>query len=131
MPYRLRRDDGAEHSLNGNVWEEALELAYLHGWRPAGTHAPDAGPRIRRRYESMPRAWDSQDYFSPDLQQVGSEDALALGTALFRSLGRAPVTTLPHAFGDTAGSMSAQRRRSFSKLAEFVSRGRFAIDGTI
>ena len=62
--YRLTRDDGVGIHVLGSAWETALELAYLYGWEPAGTDAPESGRWRDRQALSGALVWDAQDYFS-------------------------------------------------------------------
>lgn len=65
-------------SCSKRTWEEALDLAREHGWKPMGT------------VPSEPEVWSSQKPFDPSYKPydfcfekvVKSEDALNLATAL-------------------------------------------------
>jgi hypothetical protein len=145
--YRLTRDDGVGLQVNGNAWETALELAYLYGWKPAGTDAPEAGSWLDQRTSTEALSWDRQDYFSHQSQRVGREDARALAGGVSRALadiadkasrlavGREvfleviPAGCLPSRASALADGLSVTRRNTMSRLVAFASSGGFTIDG--
>lgn len=131
--YDLTRDDGTRLLVPANAWESALELAYLYGWRPAGTESPrGAAPE-----------WDTQDYFTHQRQRVSSDDARALGLALGRALrgfpdgaseGKdvpAPVRNSPMASraGAHQEGLNLSQRRAMDRFATFALWGGFTIHG--
>lgn len=71
-------------SCSKQTWEEALELARQHGWRPLGT------------VPSEPEVWSEQKPFDPSYKpydfcfekKVKSEDALNLAAALEKACKR-------------------------------------------
>lgn len=82
--YSLTRDDGARLIVSAGAWEAALEIAFVCGWRPAGTSAP-RGANLRAG------KWDVHDYFTRQSQRVEPKDALRLGDALQLGLQRDPA----------------------------------------
>lgn len=141
--YRLTRDDGVELQVSGAIWEAALELAYLFGWRPLGTEVPRAGDWRSRRMPGAP-LWDHRDYFSFQGQHVGHADARALAGAVTLSLEQipdwdspsrpksvesAPTSLVPSRESAMAEGLSGSRRNLMRRLATFASRGGFTIGG--
>jgi len=132
--YLLTRDDGAECRLDGGAWEAALELAYLYGWRPAGTAIPTT-EAWRGRGTSAAAGWDSQDYFSHQSQHVERGDARALGKALLQALHHVPVVQAvprdrPVAAGrghPRADGVTLVRSNALRRLALFSDIGGFTI----
>jgi len=129
--YGLTRDDGEQLLLTAPAWEAALEIAFHHGWRPAGTSAP-LGPTSRGT------PWDTHDYFTHQRQHVRLSDALALGQALARGLDRDPdICTRvaarmsdrrdTRATGAPALATKDPMRRPLQRLADFAQSGGFTI----
>lgn len=140
--YRLTRDDGEEILVRGSTWESALELAFLYGWRPAGTETPPTGAWRSRRATGA--RWDSSDYFSHQSQHVGEADARALAKAVDSALLAIPDwssnaakgsaadacvarTPVPSRASAVADGLSDPRRNLVRKVAAFASRGGFTI----
>ena len=145
--YCLKRDDGAEFRLDSGIWEVVLELAYVYGWRPAGTESPRTSAWRSRRGASDGLAWDARDYFSHESQRVARVDASALAQALQRAVQQIPDRLLPDDDGrgavDTgspatfpsrasvvAEGLSVRRKRSLHRFAVFARSGGFTIDGS-
>jgi hypothetical protein len=147
MLYRLTRDDGAQHRLNGSLWEAALELAYLYGWRPAGTDPPrSSAPQACR---PTARTSGRLDYFSLQSQHVRQDDARRLAEALMRSLESIPdspsipggprrfpvaaasLSVVPSRASAVAEGLSAARKQALRNLARFAACAGFSIDGTL
>ncbi len=152
MKYRLIRDDGKELRVHGGIWESVLELAYLYGWKPAGTEQPEteAWHLTRRRGPEStwePRLWNSCDYFSGESQHVGHEDARNLAKAVLRGLSNIPDrasstakspsrhrTLYRHSnsgastFPSVVDEFSARRKSAARRVALFAERGGFTID---
>jgi len=137
--YRLTRDDGVVLLVNGTVWESALALGYVYGWRPAGTDRPQPGSSDQPR-DGAP--WDSRDYFSCHSQHVGHADARALAMAVYEALlqipgadrasGSAPAGPIATAHRRRQAAVIAEgltlhRKRSMSRLVDFADRGGFTI----
>lgn len=139
--YKLTRDDGVDLQLNGSIWEYALELAFLYGWKPAGTEMPRTlawlGPE-----KPSGMAWNSRDYFSRDQQHVGRGDARALAEAVLRALRHIPAladgevrsagegvstSPIPSRASALADGLSAFQRRGVNRFAKFAVRGGFTI----
>lgn len=132
--YDLTRDDGTRLCVPANAWEAALELAYLYGWRPAGTESPRGDPA----------AWDAQDYFTQQRQRVRSEDARALGLALGRAMRELPAEdgearhtsarsgSSPMASRSAAhrAGLNSMQRRAMDRFATFALWGGFTIHGS-
>lgn len=146
--YRLTRDDGVELRVSGSIWEAALELAYLYGWRPVGTEAPQTEAWRGRRSPSRGRVWDSQNYFSNDSQHVRQDDARALAEAVLRALLRipdrgflgegrrsavaaVPPSTVHSRASAIADGLSAPRRNAMRHFAAFADCGGFTIDSVL
>jgi len=141
--YRLRRDDGVELQVSGSLWESALELAYVYGWKPAGTQRPRTGAWARPDEGAHAPAWDGQDYFSYESQRVGRGDARALAAALFRAIlsvpdwqlaGRHPgahggdsSSPIPSRASVTADGITDHHRRIMKRFAAFAECGGFTI----
>jgi hypothetical protein len=121
----MTRDDGAVLSVSGNMWEAALELAFQHGWRPAGTEAP----RTASYRSRSPRPWDGQDYFSHDSQHVGTDDARALAGAVRLALARVsnPVAVARHSAAEGASRSRRSRCNALQRLVAFAHHGGFTI----
>jgi hypothetical protein len=131
--YNLTRDDGARLFVPANAWEAALELAYLYGWRPAGTESPS----------SAPSAWDAQDYFTQQRQRVRSHDARALGLALERALRGFPPgdsaapesvpiersSPMPSRSAAHQAGLNLTQRSALDRFAAFALHGGFTIHG--
>jgi hypothetical protein len=72
-------------------WEQALKLAELYGWEPAGTEAPkrddpdEAEDPEDEEWEEVERVWGG-GYCTNDGQWVSSEDAENLADALESAL---------------------------------------------
>ncbi len=152
MKYRLIGDDGKELRVHGGIWESVLELAYLYGWKPAGTEEPqtEAWRLTRRRGPEStwePRVWNCCDYFSRESQHVGHEDARTLAKAVFRGLSdipdRASSTAKPPSthrtlyrhsnsgastFPSVVDELSGRRKSAARRVALFATRGGFTID---
>jgi hypothetical protein len=141
--YGLSRDDGVRLVVNGNDWEAALELAYLYGWKPAGTEAPRTDAWRNHRPSSVGAlVWDAKDYFTRHQQHVGPHDARALAQALQRAVVQielpreessagAPTRSSPLSSRATARAegLSASRRKALGRLATFATEGGFTIAG--
>ena len=148
--YLLFRDDGARLDVSGSAWEAALGLAYLYGWKPAGTETPLTDAWRVRPPSSGALAWDAQDYFSPQMQHVGVADARAFARALSRALQHIPDWTqrpegtdlveeeepellstspMPSRASAVSEGLSGSRRSAMDRLAAFASDGGFTIDG--
>lgn len=135
--YRLKGDDGVELRMNDGIWETALELACLYGWKPAGTEAPRTASWLGRRTARGPAAWNGRDYFSSESQHVAGGDSRALADALRRALEQVqasprvgaavPGSPLPSRASARADGLSPSRRRSMSRLADFAARRGFTI----
>jgi hypothetical protein len=146
--YLLTRDDGEELRLSGGVWEAALELAYLFGWRPAGTEAPPAAGRRAGRSAARAGAWDRQDYFTLGSQHVAREDACALAAAVHCALARIPArascagdrgraahdasrSPVPSRTSAIADGLSLSNRKLMSRFATFAARDGFTIASVV
>lgn len=141
--YRLRRDDGAEFRVSGSLWEAALELAYLYGWKPAGTECPRTGAWARSDDQMHEPSWDGQDYFSYESQRVRRSDARALSAALLRAILNVPdwpfadrpssspavdsSSPIPSRASVTADGITDHRRRIMRRFVAFAERGGFTI----
>lgn len=140
--YSLTRDDGVRLFVPANAWEAALELAYLYGWRPAGTQSPRAGARVASD-AGMPQPWDAQDYFTHQRQRVRSDDARALGMALGRALRGFPEgdssvsdpealereSPMPSRSAARQAGLNLTQRRAMDRFAAFALCGGFTIHG--
>jgi hypothetical protein len=141
--YRLKGDDGAELRMNDGIWESALELACLYGWKPAGTEAPRTAAWHGRRTAQGPATWNGRDYFSSESQHVADRDSRALADALRRALQQVETTPrvdaavagggspLPSRASARADGLSLSKRKSMSRLAEFAARRGFTIDAAV
>ena len=144
--YRLTRDDGALLQVAASAWEGALELAYLFGWQPAGTEAPEGGSWRQRSSVSQVLVWDSQDYFSHLLQHVRRDDACSLASGVARALehmtdrgssrggtrrevGAGPLSPLPSRASALAEGLSVAKRKAMRQLVVFANSGGFTIGG--
>jgi hypothetical protein len=140
--YRLIRDDGTELRVSGSVWEEALELGYLYGWRPVGTETPQTETWRARRVHAREPGWDSRDYFSHESQHVGVSDAHALSKAILRALIEIPEwssererhvladnlsSPVPTRASTIAAGMSSPRKSLMRDFAAFARCGGFTI----
>jgi hypothetical protein len=137
--YRLTRDDGAELRLGANLWESALELAYLFGWKPSGTETPHIDVWREQRPGYPAAAWDRGDYFSRAAQRVGTSDARALSEAVLRALRRvpegsssgedprAPLSPVPSRASAVSEGLSVAKRRLLQRVAAFAAKGGFTI----
>jgi len=75
---------GESLSLSLEEWAQALQLAHLYGWKPAGTLQPE--PEDASSVEpALLDQWDGR-YFDPLAQWVTDEDARRLGAALQAAL---------------------------------------------
>jgi hypothetical protein len=146
--YRLTRDDGVELRVSGSIWEAALELAYLYGWRPAGTQTPQTEAWRGRRLPSSAPAWDSQDYFSRESQRVGRDDARFLAEAVLRALlhipdggprsepagiaaGTVHPSPMPSRASAVAEGLAVSKRNVMRRFAAFADCGGFKIDSAL
>lgn len=144
--YRLTRDDGALLQVAASAWEGALELAFLFGWKPAGTEAPDDSSWRQRGSASRVLVWDSQDYFSHRLQHVARDDASSLARGVARALdhladGGFPTgsvargtrtsgaSPLPSRASVLAEGLSVAKGKAMRQLAVFANDGGFTIGG--
>lgn len=142
--YRLTRDDGVKLDVDGGTWERALELAYLYGWKPAGTESPRTDGWRGRGPAPM---WDAQDYFSQQAQHVGTDDACALATAVASALRQIPdeaaprgrhtspaprtaTSPMPSRASAVSEGLSPTRKGVLRRFAAFATRGGFTIAGT-
>lgn len=140
--YLLTRDDGTELRVTGNLWESALELGFLYGWRPCGTEAPRTAGWRDGRALAGGAPWDRQDYFSHESQRVGRGDARALGEAILRALSRVPAQEeqalareqvdptrgpLPSQASAVAEGLSALQWKGVRRIAVFAERDGFTI----
>lgn len=140
--YRLTRDDGVVLLVDGTVWESALALGYVYGWRPAGTGRPRSASGAVATVRSD---WNSRDYFSYHSQHVGQADARALAGAVDRALAHIPDTApVPGLTEDAAPAtqakpflsrasaiaegLTARRKRIMHRLVAFADDGGFTID---
>jgi hypothetical protein len=133
--YILTRDDGTELRLNGGLWESALELAYVNGWRPAGTHPPSTDSWRTRQASPGARDWDRQDYFSLESQHVERADARAIADAVLRAL-MLSQSAVPEGAGEAPApeqvdpeALHGHRRDQMRRLAAFAGCGGFTIAG--
>lgn len=140
--YGLTRDDGVRLLVPANAWESALELAYLYGWRPAGTQSPRATAPAGTNSDAA-QAWDAQDYFTPLRQRVQSDDARSLARALDRALrgfgeddpkaqaSQTPQRASPMASRSAArqAGLNPTQRRAMDRFAAFAQCGGFTIQG--
>jgi hypothetical protein len=135
-PYGLTRDDGALLLVPANAWEASLELAYVHGWRPAGTTAPLG-------LAGHGETWSVQDYFTHRSQHVGRADARALGQALELALRRRPESSVTAPGGTSRNpskhvgrsltppiELNGLQRKAMVRFAAFAQLGGFTIHGT-
>jgi hypothetical protein len=142
--YRLTRDDGTELRLSGSIWEDALELGFLYGWRPVGTETPRTEAWRCRRDPARVSTWDSRDYFSHESQHVGEVDAHSLARAIQRALlqipdcgsererssvsdGKEADSPVPTRASTIAAGMSSPRKNQMRDFAAFASDGGFTI----
>ncbi len=132
--------------MSGGAWEAALELAFLYGWKPAGTNSPRTEAWKSRQAVNGAPVWDSQDYFSYESQRVGRADACALSQAILRAMGQIPdggptredhrrpvgpilPSPIPSRASAIADGMSTYRRNVMRRFARFADSGGFTIDG--
>lgn len=143
--YRLTRDDGSQILINGSIWESLLEIAYVYGWRPAGTEAPRTSAWLQRRTVSRGLVWDRSDYFSHESQHVGHNDAHDLSGAVARALRAIPdrveaqeadtyavpagASCIPSRASASADGLSPHRRNVMRRFATFAGSGGFTISG--
>lgn len=142
--YTLTRDDGARLFVPANAWEAGLELAYLYGWRPAGTESPRGTVRARADATAL-QPWDAQDYFTHQRQRVRSDDARSLGQALGRALSGFPdgdsstqdpdtlerSSPMPSRSAARQAGLNLTQRRALDRFAAFALCGGFTIFGAV
>ena len=144
--YRLTRDDGAELCVSGNLWESALELGFLYGWKPVGTETPDTDAWRGRRPGLTSPVWDRSDYFSHHGQRVRAADARALSEAVLCALQHipevgpdedrpsivetAPTSPVPSRASAVADGLSISKGKLMRRFAAFANAGGFTIGGS-
>lgn len=80
MGYDLTNNEGDYFRANVGAWGFLLDTAQKHGWKPAGTLAPEY-----MTSEAERAAWDG-DYCSNDYQRVSDDDARNMAAALRKAL---------------------------------------------
>jgi hypothetical protein len=75
--------------VNNASWVMVLRLATTYGWKPKGTIEPDDWSGVAADGVT-PRLWNPRNYWSRHGQQVLSEDAEALASALETALPDVP-----------------------------------------
>jgi hypothetical protein len=137
MGVSIVRSDKDALDFNHATWGALLELAYEHGWRPAGTNAPSMVNEDGTPWEHGycdPDKWDGS-YTSNDFQTVGDDDAKAFGEALMRAIAEdrkkphlVPADVPEDYDGPPPGSISIGPNDSFddfcAKIAEAKERAK-------
>jgi len=86
MIYHLSSQSAiARQKFTRESWTRLLSLAIFYGWQPMGTRAPS----MTEIHGFHDESWDGT-YLTNDGQIVVTEDALALGSALEKSLDDIP-----------------------------------------
>jgi hypothetical protein len=92
MIYHLSSQSAiSRQKFTRETWTRLLSLAVFYGWEPMGTRVPS----ITEIHGFDSESWDGT-YLTNDGQIVVTEDALALGIALEKSLDDIPDSNLEY-----------------------------------
>ena len=110
MGMDLEALNGGDFYFSCQAWSEVLMLAVRHGWRPAGTLAPEFNSSSSEPLDAKDKhEWDGS-YCWNSYQCVTGDDAVALAAALHLALEMAPelcsVTPLTDDFSEFVRSLT-------------------------
>jgi hypothetical protein len=86
--YQAAKENGDQARFNSTAWPILLRMAEFYGWKPSGTKCPVIYNTENGSYDEY-KDWDGS-YLGNNGQKVTDEDAIALATALEKSLDDIP-----------------------------------------